>query len=56
MQVQLEEQLLLILYGLCNTLKYSDNGTVVLNGDNSSNANAEGFIGTVDLSGTTGSI
>ena len=38
------------------TLKYSDNGTVVLNGDNSSNANAEGFIGTVDLSGTTGTL
>ncbi len=37
-----------------STLKYSDNGTVVLNGDNASNA--EGMKGTVDFGSSTGTL
>ena len=37
-------------------LKYSDNGKVVLNGDNSSNANAEGLKGRVDFDSKAGTL
>ncbi|RXI42733.1 hypothetical protein CP963_01580 [Arcobacter cloacae] len=37
-------------------LNYSDDGTVVLNGDNSSNANAEGFKGTVNFDSFAGKL
>ena len=37
-------------------LEYSGNGKIILNGNNSLNANAEGFKGTVDLAGTTGTL
>ncbi|PUE63916.1 autotransporter outer membrane beta-barrel domain-containing protein [Arcobacter caeni] len=38
------------------TLKYSDDGKVVLNGDNSSNASSEGMIGTVDFDNKAGTL
>ena len=39
-----------------STLKYSDNGKVVLNGDNSSNTSSEGMIGTVNFDNKAGTL
>ena len=39
-----------------SNLKYLDNGKVVLNGDNSSNANAEGLKGRVDFDSKAGTL
>jgi outer membrane autotransporter protein len=39
-----------------STLKYSDNGKVVLNGDNSSNTSSEGMIGIVDFDNKAGTL
>ena len=39
-----------------STLKYSDNGKVVLNGDNSLNASSEGMIGTVNFDNKAGTL
>ena len=39
-----------------STLKYSDDGKVVLNGDNSSNTSSEGMIGTVNFDNKAGTL
>ncbi len=39
-----------------STLKYSDDGKVVLNGDNSSNASSEGMIGTINFDNKAGTL
>ena len=46
MLVQNNETVLLMIWFMLQYLNYSDDGKVVLNGDNSLNANAEGFKGT----------